>query len=170
LLRSGLLRMNTDMDTPLKPISTAAISIRPAESGDRAAIAELLSASRLVPLDETAQFGPQYAVAVNGNGLVGVAGYERYGSDILLRSVAVSEPWRSTGIGARLTADRLAHASAQGCVTAYLLTDTARGYWERHGFSKIDRQAAPEAITHSHEWSAACPASATAMFRRLTER
>jgi amino-acid N-acetyltransferase len=107
------------MDTPSKPISTAAISIRPAESGDRTMIAELLSASRLVPLDETAQFEPQYAVALNGDGmLVGVAGYERYGSDILLRSVAVSEPWRSTGIGARLTADRLTHASSQGCVGA----------------------------------------------------
>ena len=158
------------MDTPSKPIATAAISIRPAESEDRAAIAELLSASRLVPLDETAQFGPQYAVAVNGEGmLVGVAGYERYGSDILLRSVAVSEPWRSTGIGARLTADRLTHAQAQGCIAAYLLTDTARGYWERHGFSRIERQGAPEPITHSHEWSAACPSSATAMFRRLKE-
>ena len=163
--------MNTDMDAPSKPISAAAISIRPAESGDRATIAELLSASRLVPLDEKAQFGPQYAVAVDGDGmLVGVAGYERYGANILLRSVAVAVPLRSTGIGARLTADRLAHASAQGCVGAYLLTDTARGYWERHGFAKIDRKAAPEPITHSHEWSAACPASATAMFRTLTER
>jgi hypothetical protein len=62
--------MNIDMDTPSKPISAAAISIRPAESGDRATIAELLSASRLVPLDETAQFGPQYAVAVDGDGML----------------------------------------------------------------------------------------------------
>ncbi len=165
-----MLRINTNMDAPSKPVSATAISIRPAESGDRAAIAELLSASRLVALDETAQFGPQYAVAVDGAGIVvGVAGYERYGADILLRSVAVAAPWRSTGIGARLTADRIAHARAQGCEAAYLLTDTARGYWERHGFSRVDRQEAPEAITHSHEWSAACPASATAMFRRLAE-
>jgi amino-acid N-acetyltransferase len=158
------------MDSPSRPVSAAGISIRPAESGDRAAIAELLSANKLVPLDETAQFGPQYAVAVNGDGmLVGVAGYERYGTDILLRSVAVSEPWRSAGIGARLTADRLAHAKGRGCGAAYLLTDTARGYWERHGFSIIDRQAAPEAVTRSHEWSAACPVSATAMFRSLRQ-
>jgi N-acetylglutamate synthase-like GNAT family acetyltransferase len=156
------------METPPKPVSAAVISIRTAESGDRGAIAKLLSANKLVPLDETAQFGPQYAVAVNSDGmLVGIAGYEQYGSDILVRSVAVSEPWRSTGIGARLTADRLAHAKSQGCAAAYLLTDTARGYWERHGFSKIDRQAAPEAVTRSHEWSAACPVSATAMFRSL---
>ncbi len=143
----------------------------PAESGDRGAIAGLLSVSKLVPLDETAQFGPQYAVAVTADGtLVGIAGYERYGTDMLLRSVVVPESWRSTGIGARLTADRIAHAKAQGCDTAYLLTDTARGYWERHGFFKIDHQAAPKAITQSHEWSAACPMSATAMFRSPRDR
>ena len=101
--------------------------------------------------------------------MVGVAGYERYGSDILLCSVAVSEPCRSTGIGARLTADRLAYAKAQGCAAAYLLTDTARGYWERLGFSQIDRNSAPTPITRSDEWSAACPVTATAMFRSLRE-
>lgn len=155
------------MDAPSKSVSPA-VSIRPAESGDRDAIAALLSATNLVALDETAQFGPQYAVAINADGiLVGVAGYERHGSDILLRSVAVSERWRSTGIGARLTADRLAHAKSQGCESAYLLTDAARRYWERHGFSVMDRTAAPESITRSHEWSAACPVSATAMCRRL---
>ena len=155
------------MNTPSKSVS-AAVSIRPAERGDRGAIAELLSASKLVPLEETAQFGSQYVVAISGEGkVVGVAGFERYDTDILLRSVAVSQPWRSTGIGARLTADRLAHARTQGCRAAYLLTDTARSYWERHGFSIIDRQAAPEAVTRSPEWSAACPVSATAMFRYL---
>ncbi len=102
--------------------------------------------------------------------VVGVAGYERYVTDILLRSVVVSESWRSTGIGARLTANRIAHAKAQGCEGAYLLTDSAERYWERHGFLKIGRQAAPTAITHSHEWSAACPMSATAMFRSLRDR
>lgn len=152
-------------------MSAAAIAIRTAQSGDRGAIAELLSAGKLVALDETAQFGSQYAVAVTPGGtVVGVAGYERYGTDILLRSVAVAESWRSAGIGARLTADRLAHARAQGCEAAYLLTDTARGYWERHGFLKIDRQAAPQAITRSLEWSAACPVSTTAMFRSLRDR
>jgi amino-acid N-acetyltransferase len=158
------------MDTPSRPMSTGTISIRRAESGDCGAIAELLSASKLVSLDETAQFGPQYAVAVAADGtVVGVAGYERYGTDILLRSVVVAESWRSTGIGARLTADRLAHAKVQGCEAAYLLTDTAENYWERHGFSKIDRRVAPKAITRSHEWSAACPVSATAMFLSLRD-
>src|SRR5690242_20606992 len=113
--------------------SVRGISIRAARSEDREAIAGLLSAARLVPLDETAQFGAQYAVAATRDGtLIGVAGYERHGSDILLRSVAVVESWRSAGVGSRLANDRLDHARARGCEGAYLLTETASGYWERH--------------------------------------
>jgi amino-acid N-acetyltransferase len=145
------------------------VRIRDARPEDWSAVSELLAAAGLVPLDDTAQFGPQYAVAEDGAGIpVGVAGYERYGADILLRSVAVAESHRSAGIGARLAADRLAHAQAAGSSTAYLLTDTASGYWRRHGFVPIERSSAPATITKSQEWSQACPASATAMKSFLT--
>lgn len=144
------------------------VTIREARGDDREAVAELLAASKLVCLDHTAQFGPQYAVAEDSDGaIIGVAGYERYGEDVLLRSVAVAEAHRSAGIGAQLTANRLAHARENGAATAYLLTDTARGYWERHGFVAIERSAAPGPIMGSKEWSHACPASATAMTRTL---
>lgn len=142
------------------------IRIRDAQPEDWADVTALLTTVGLVPLDDTAQFGPQYAVAEGPDGkIIGVAGYERYGTNILLRSVAVSESHRLAGLGGRLTADRLCHARRNACSAAYLLTDTARGYWERHGFSVIDRGAAPPAITQSVEWSQACPASAIAMRR-----
>jgi N-acetylglutamate synthase-like GNAT family acetyltransferase len=144
------------------------IRIRAAVLEDWGRVSELLAEAKLVPLDETAQFGPQYAVAVDASGvIVGVAGYERYGKDILLRSVAVSHAYRARGIGCQLTTDRLADAASKGCQSAYLLTDTAKGYWERHGFAPIARAEAPRGITESREWSHACPESATAMFRRL---
>jgi amino-acid N-acetyltransferase len=144
------------------------IRIRDARPEDWSAVSDLLAAAGLVPLDETAQFGPQYAIAEDRAGIpVGVAGYERYGADILLRSVAVAESHRSAGIGAKLTEDRLAHAQAAGASAAYLLTDVASGYWRRHGFVAIERPIAPSGITKSREWSHACPASATAMKRDL---
>ena len=147
---------------------SSAISIRPATIGDLEAVSELLRTARLVPIDDTAQFGDQYAVAAAADGtILGVAGYERYGADVLLRSVAVAEKWRSTGIGRRLAQNRLADATQRGCATAYLLTDTAAGYWKRHGFVQIDRSAAPVAISRSREWSSACPVSATAMRKSL---
>jgi amino-acid N-acetyltransferase len=162
MLRSELLLREQVMES--------AISIRPATPGDLEAVSDLLLAARLVPIDETAQFGDQYAVAAAPDGaILGVAGYERYGEDILLRSVAVAEKWRSAGVGRRLTQDRLADARRRGCTTAYLLTDTAAGYWTRHGFAAIDRSAAPRDISRSREWSAACPIGATAMRKSLSE-
>jgi len=130
----------------------------------------LLAVANLVPIDDTAQFGPQYVVAEDRNGdIIGVAGYERYNGDVLLRSVAVTEQWRSAGIGAALTVDRLEHARNAGCSTAYMLTDTARLYWAKHGFEAIERSTAPIGITQSKEWSHACPQSAAAMRRRLPQ-
>lgn len=151
-------------------VMSSEISVRPATVGDLEAVSELLCAARLVPIDDTAQFGDQYAVAATVDGaIVGVAGYERYGADILLRSVVIAEKWRSTGIGRRLALDRLADARRRGCTTAYLLTDTAAEYWKRHGFVQTDRAAAPPEISRSREWSSACPVSATAMRKSLSE-
>ncbi len=106
------------------------ILIRPATAADLEAVSELLHSARLVPIDNTARFGDQYAVAVAADGtIVGVGGYERYGTDILRRSVTVDENCRSAGIGQRLSLDRMADARQRGCTTAYLLTDTASEYW-----------------------------------------
>ncbi|MBI4892465.1 MAG: GNAT family N-acetyltransferase [Acidobacteria bacterium] len=119
-------------------------------------------------MDESSQYGPQYAVAEAEDGtVVGVAGYERYGDASLLRSGAVAEERRSAGIGARLAADRLEHARRSGCATAFLLTDTAKEYWLKLGFEVTERAAAPAGIAQSLEWSHACPASSTAMRRAL---
>ena len=151
-----------------RDMETAAVRIRTARPEDWSAVDRLLAAAKLVALDASAQFGPQYVIAEDSNGgIIGVAGYERYDADILLRSVAVKEEWRSAGIGRQLTNDRLADAASKGCQSAWLLTDTARAYWERHGFAVIARTDAPPAITQSQEWSHACPSGATAMFRRL---
>jgi amino-acid N-acetyltransferase len=149
-------------------VRSDALRIRPARAEDWSAVADLLTAANLVPLDASAQFGLQYAVAEDpGGAIVGVGGYERHGTDILLRSVAVARAWQSCGVGHRLVANRLEDAASRGYKSAYLLTDTAEAWWERHGFAAIARTEAPPAVTQSQEWSHACPASATAMLRRL---
>jgi N-acetylglutamate synthase-like GNAT family acetyltransferase len=133
-------------------------------------VSDLLHTARLVPIDDTAQFGDHYAVAATPEGaIVGEAGYERYAADILLRSVAVAEARRSEGIGRRLALDRLADARRRGCTAAFLLTDTAAEYWKRHGFVQIDRSASPAGIARSREWGSACPVSATAMRMSLSK-
>lgn len=52
------------------------ILIRPATAADLEAVSELLHSARLAPIDNTARFGDQYAVAVAADGtIVGVGGY-----------------------------------------------------------------------------------------------
>lgn len=140
------------------------VTIRPAEEQDRAPVNTLLIDAGLVPLNEEAQFGPQYALAVSETGeIVATAGVEVHGAAGLLRSVVVRADLRSHGLGARLAEDRIRWAAANGLTALYLLTDTAAEYWPRFGFAKTDRSAAPTEITGSFEWRSACPASATAM-------
>lgn len=142
------------------------ILIRPGELSDLAGVMQLLSESKLVPLDSDSQFGPQYVVAVCGEQIVGVAGIELYGDDGLLRSVCLHPQFRSLRIGAALVEDRIDWARDRTVRAIYLLTTTAAAYWPRFGFQTISRCDAPESLAQSREWSSAYPAESTAM--RLT--
>jgi amino-acid N-acetyltransferase len=147
-------------------------TIRPATPDDLGAVTALLASGNLAPNGIEAQFGAQFAVAIDPtcDAVIGAAGVERYidgtGSYGLLRSAVVHDQWRGHGIGAALTHDRLAWAGNAGVSAVYLLTETAAEYWPRFGFQRTERTGAPAAIMASHEWRQGCPASAVAM--RLT--
>ncbi len=151
----------------------ATFTIRPAHAADLAPVAALLAQAHLAPNGIEAQFGPQFAVAVDSasGAVIGAAGVEMYGSagDAagLFRSAVVSEAWRGHGIGAALTHDRLAWAEHSALRAVYLLTETAADYWPRFGFERTARDEAPAAIMASHEWRQGCPASAVAMRRAV---
>jgi amino-acid N-acetyltransferase len=149
------------------PVLTS-FRLRPAIENDLPSVAGLLAQAKLAPLDDAAQFGSQYVVALDGHGrLAGVAGLEVYGSDALLRSVAVAPDARSNGLGRRLTEDRLAWAAKQGIRQAFLLTTDARLYWERFGFVEVRRSDAPLGIRASTQWAGGCSATATSMRKVL---
>ena len=144
------------------------LKLRAANAMDRSAMASLLSTAKLAALDSVAQFGPQYVVAVYASSiLVGVAGLEIYGSDALLRSVAVAPSLRGQGLGQRLTQDRMKWAAEHGIKQLYLLTMDARGYWERFGFEVINRSDAPPGVQGSTQWAGGCSATAVAMRKAL---
>src|ERR1700730_12474301 len=118
---------------PASEVPFGDVQMRAANDSDHDAVSALLSASRLATLDSSSQFGPQYVVANDSEGrLVGVAGVEVYGSDALLRSVAVAPSFRSQGLGRQLTRDRLRWAAEHEISTVYLLTTDASSYWRRH--------------------------------------
>ncbi len=96
-------------------------------------------------------------------GLLALAGVERYGSALFLRSVAVADSARKCGIGTQLVATVLSQAVTREISAVYLLTDSAQQFFARLGFHPIARAAAPAELAASDEWSSACPQSATLM-------
>ena len=56
-------------------------------------------------------------------------------------------------------------ARDHGLHALYLLTTTAGDYFPRFGFTEANRDAAPEAVRRSREFSEACPS--TALFMTL---
>ena len=143
------------------------VSLRRAEHADHEAVANLLRGMEL-PTAGVADWLDRFWVAEHERRIVGVAGMERYGDGGLLRSVAVAEAWRSSGIGRALVDRVLEEGRAAGVREVYLLTTTAEHYFPRLGFACVDREVVPAAVRASAEFTGACPASAVVMRKVVT--
>ena len=145
------------------------VTFAPATDADTPAILELLERSEL-PIVGVAENLQACAVARHEGVVVGTSGVEIYGSCGLLRSVAVERSTRDRGIAALLVAHAVARAEREGLSTLYLLTTTARTYFEHHGFTVCPREEAPAGIRESWEFRTGCPDSAVFMRRVLGSR
>jgi N-acetylglutamate synthase-like GNAT family acetyltransferase len=99
--------------------------------------------------------------------LEGVVGLESYGEVALLRSLAVAESARHTGLGRRLVAFAEAQAAAGGARQACLLTTTAEPFFARLGYRHLPRSEAPPVIAATRQFAVLCPRSAAFMARPL---
>src|SRR5215467_13679981 len=161
-------------------------AIEPAQASDLAAILALLASHGLpdaglaehLPTALVARVGAVSPTAVSPTAVsstaisptatvVGCAAIEPYDGAGLLRSVAVAEPQRGTGLGMRLTEAAIRLAEARGIRALYLLTETAAGFFPRFGFRPIPRDEVAPAVRQSIEFTRACPASALAMVKAL---
>ena len=97
----------------------------------------------------------------------GVVGLEVYERAALLRSLVVSERVRKSGCGSQLVGAAEELARERGVHTIYLLTTTAVAFFERHGYRRLERETAPEAIRKTREFSSLCPDDATFMAKPL---
>lgn len=140
--------------------------IIPARPADWPRIADLVRDAGL-PLDGLEAHLATTIVARDAERVLGCAALEPYGTDALLRSVAVLPSHRGRGLGEALTAAAIAYARRQGVRAIYLLTETAAGFFPRFGFEETSRDAVPPAVRASVEFTTACPASATAMRLQL---
>ena len=104
-----------------------------------------------------------FLVAERAGEVVGAIGLEPYGGAALLRSAVVAPSVRGTGVGERLVRSLLDEAKRHRMNEVVLLTTTAESWFPRFGFNKVSREAVPDAVKQSVEFTSACPASATVM-------
>ncbi len=139
----------------------------PARPHDLAGALDLLRRCELPEQDVAERFGHYFVVREDDGRVVAVAGLEVHGADGLLRGVAVDPDYRRQGLAAALVGEALARAKVLEMREVYLLTTSARAYFERLGFSVRPRAEAPAAIRDSWEFRSGCPASATFMSRTV---
>jgi amino-acid N-acetyltransferase len=137
------------------------------QSHDEAALELLLESAALSAEDITPEMLEHFLVARGEHGIVGAAGVEVLGEAGLLRSVAVDEAHRGTGLGKQLVAAMEAHAREEGVRELFLLTTTAEAFFASLGYRKLDREEAPAHIAATSQFSSLCPSSSSFMTKSL---
>jgi amino-acid N-acetyltransferase len=130
------------------------------------AFRSLLKASQL-PADDL-DFKKDLLVGYyEGDKLVGTGGLEIYGPYALLRSLSVKMGIRGKSVGTTITEFLLEEAKKRKLKGIYLLTETAHGFFLKKGFKDVPRDAVPEEVKRSAEFSKLCPQSAAVMALQL---
>jgi len=139
-----------------------------AETKDLKSVQALLSDCDL-PYQDVAGHLPHFILAQKDAQLIGVIGLELLGTIGLLRSLAVSSPYRGHGLAKALYARLLAYAGRKQIKTLYLLTLTAEGFFAKLGFHNIDRKNTPTILQGTEEFRNLCPDTAVCMVKDIEE-
>lgn len=143
------------------------LSYREATPEDADSIRELLESQKL-PTDTVGTNTTDFYLAVDNDRIAGVAGFEYYGEDALLRSVAVPAAQQRHRIGSQLIDWMLALAQNKEVKQVVLLTENASGFFAKKGFTPVERSAiSNEAMQKSSQFAGGCCSSAVCMKRQL---
>ncbi len=136
------------------------------DKSDWAAALELLKISRLPTSDLEAAPVRLYGI-FHAEKLTAVSGLEIYGTEAILRSVAIQPAYRSSGLGAALLAATEAKARELQLTDLYLLTITAEKFFRKNNYLTFERSDCSERIRQSDEFSNICPSIAVCLHKYL---
>jgi amino-acid N-acetyltransferase len=145
------------------------VKLRTATPADLPTVLGLLTRAGLPTQGVDIDALTDFVVAEEGGTPVGVVGLEVYRESALLRSAAVEESWRGSGVGRALIDRALALSKERGIRDVFLLTTTAEHYFPRFGFACVGRESVPESVQASAEFQGACPSSAVVMRKSMTQ-
>ncbi len=141
--------------------------ITPLVADDHAAVCALLRDAGLPSTDVQAQAMPDFFGARLHGRLVGTIGLERHDGAGLLRSLVVAPDQRGLGLANRLVEMMERRAKADGLMRLLLLTESARSFFERRGYTVVARDQAPAEVLQSEQFRGLCPASATCLSKTI---
>jgi amino-acid N-acetyltransferase len=136
-------------------------------SGDLARLENLLHSNHL-PTEDCAEQVQNFYGIFDGDDLVAAGGLEAAANYSLLRSVVVQERYRNRGLARVMVEFLINQARSEGRKAVYLLTETAETYFEKLGFSKLDRAQVPLEITFTRQFTSLCPDTASCMIMTLS--
>ncbi len=104
---------------------------------------------------------------LDGDKITGTVGLDIFDDCALLRSVSVVEDARGKGYGKVLNAQIAKFAKESGISCMYLITHTAKDFFDRQGYCVIDRVTAPDAIKQTDQFTGLCPSLAVVMKKNI---
>jgi len=104
---------------------------------------------------------------VDGDKIIGTAGLEIFEDCALLRSVSVIKEAQGKGYGKVINEQIEKYTKESGINCLYLLTTTAKDFFDKQGYCVIKREESPETVKQTAEFTSLCPASAVVMKKRI---
>jgi glycerol 3-phosphatase-2 len=112
-------------------------------------------------------WGPGGVWVIDDGGVLATAATEARAGDAYLRAVATRQDLRGMQLGSQVTAAAVRDAARHGAARAWLLTETAEGFFARLGFDRCPRSDLPSWIVDGP--GEQCPVSAVPMRRDLAQ-
>jgi len=141
-------------------------NIRFATKEDYPVICSLLESGGL-PLEGVKEYLSNFLILFQNDSLAGTIGLEIYSDKALLRSLAVNKDYRGKGYGLLLSQKIIELAKTKDISELYLLTESAKHFFEKLGFKKISRDEVDKQVQTSVEFCSVCPQSAVCMLLKL---
>ncbi|MBL7701664.1 MAG: GNAT family N-acetyltransferase [Ferruginibacter sp.] len=104
---------------------------------------------------------------INDKKVIGTAGLEIFEDCALLRSVSVIQEEQGRGYGKIINTEIENYAKDSGINCLYLLTTTAKDFFDKQGYCVINREDTPAAVQQTSEFTSLCPSTAVVMKKRI---
>jgi len=146
-------------------IPGSAHRLAPADDYSRKEIVALLVENNL-PVDDLTKDKFLFAL-FQDDSIIGSGGLEFFSDCALLRSISVRSGLRGGGLGKFITEELENICKEKQIHFLYLLTTTAKDFFDKLGYFAIDRSVVPDAIKQSEEFRSLCPSSAIVMKKKI---